>query len=196
MTDQHDSRPGEVTRILVELREGDRAAHERLIPLVLDELRSIARRLMRDERVGHVLQPTALVNEAMLRLLGDQNPDWHHRQQFLAVAAGCMRRVLVDHARSRDAEKRGGDWQQVTLTESLRDGETIDLDVLALHGALEELAELDPRQATIVELRYIGGMTLQETAEHLGVGTTVVSTDWAMARAWLYNELTGDASDD
>ncbi|MEM7244406.1 MAG: sigma-70 family RNA polymerase sigma factor [Acidobacteriota bacterium] len=184
----------QVTVVLRELREGDASAYERLVPLVNDELRAIARRLMRDQRVGHTLQPTALVNEALIRLLGQSGGEYDDRRHFLAIAAGCMRRVLVDHARTKGAEKRGGDWRRVSLHEELAPGGERELAVLDLHEALVRLAELDERQAQVVELRYFGGMTVEETAEHLGVSPSTVKLDWTAARLWLHRELADDAS--
>ncbi|MEM7247749.1 MAG: ECF-type sigma factor [Acidobacteriota bacterium] len=191
MSESASASPGEVTRVLADLRGGDRGAYDRLVPLVHGALHSIARRLMRDERCDHALQATALVNEAVIRLLGEPEPSWRDRGQLLAVAAGAMRRILVDQARERDAAKRGGAWTRVTLEESTGGDESSELDILELHAALEKLAALDARQARIVELRYFGGLTLDETADCLGVSAVTVSSDWAMARAWLYARLGG-----
>ena len=185
--------PGEVTRILGEMREGDESAAARLFPLVYSELRALAGALFRRERAGHTLQPTAVVHEAWIRLAGGKEPDYRDRTHFLAVAARAMRQVLVDHARGRDREKRGGQWQKVTLAED-RDapsGPEGDVEILALNDALEALAQLHERQARIVELRYFGGLSVPEAAEVLGVATRTVEKDWTMAKAWLLRALRG-----
>ncbi|MEM7246110.1 MAG: ECF-type sigma factor [Acidobacteriota bacterium] len=184
--------PGEVTNLLRELREGKRESQDQLIVLVQAELRRIAGALMKGERRGHSLQPTALVNEAWLRLNSGREPDWKDRRQFLAIAAGAMRRVLVEHARERSAAKRGAGWRQVTLGGSGHEAATPadDVDVLALHQALERLHALHERQARVIELRWFGGMTLDEVAEELGVSDWTVKQDWTIGRAWLHGELT------
>ncbi|MEM7245647.1 MAG: sigma-70 family RNA polymerase sigma factor [Acidobacteriota bacterium] len=190
---------GEVTRLLGELREGRRDAHHELIPLVQDELQRIAGALMKGERQGHSLQPTALVNEAWLRLVGDASPDWQNRRQFLAIAAVAMRRVLVEHARARGRDKRGGGWRRVTLGSP--QGQLVspaaDVEILALHQALERLQAIHERQARVIELRWFGGLTLDEVAEELEVSDWTVKQDWAVGRAWLESELTrGHAAGD
>lgn len=180
--------------LLRRLADGDREAADELLPRVHDELRAIAARAMRGERAGHTLQPTALVHEAWLEVVGDDCPVFNGRSHFLAVASIAMRRFLVDHARARGREKRGGGWQRVTLDERVPDREeAFDVDVLALHEALEELERLDARQARVIELRFFGGLSIPETAEVLGVGTTTVQVDWSMARAWLTLRLRGPA---
>jgi len=182
---------GEVTSLLKRIQEGDERAPEELIPLVFDELRRLARHYMRNERVGHTLQPTALVNEAYMRLAGYDRMDWQSRSHFIGVAASVMRQVLIDYARKRTAAKRGGDEQPVELNENLdgllsnqQSAELIDLDV-----ALSKLAEMNERHAKIIELRYFGGLTVEETAEALGVSPVTVKRDWAVARAWLKTQL-------
>ena len=148
---------------------------------------------MRGERTGHTLQPTALVHEAWIEVVGDDCPVFNGRTHFLAVASIAMRRLLVDHARGRGREKRGGGWRRVTLDERLPDqGQPFDVDALSLHEALEELEQLDERQARVIELRFFGGLSIPETAEVLGIGTTTVQVDWSMARAWLTLRLRGE----
>lgn len=187
-------RSGEVTRLLHEAGAGSADAVERLYPLVYDELRAVAGRCFRSERAGHTLQPTAVVHEAWMRLVGSDQPAYANRCHFLAIAATTMRRVLVDHARARDSRKRGGDQTRVTLVPGADEAAgapdpDVDAAVLSLHAALEELALLDERHARIVELRYFGGLTTEEIAEHLGVSERTVRGDWAMARAWLKRRL-------
>jgi len=180
---------GEVSRLLAEVRLGQSDALDRLMPLVYRELRRIASHQMRGERVGHTLQPTALVHEAFLRLV-DQNPDnWHNRAQFFGVAGQLMRRLLVDHARRRRAAKRG---IPVTLNEEIfKRGPGADQteEILAVDEVLARLAELDPRQARIVELRYFGGLTVEETAQAMGIATRTVKLDWAMAKGWMKSQM-------
>ena len=162
-----------------------------LMPRLYEELRAIAQTVFAGERASHTLQPTAVVHEAYLRLAQGRAFDWTDRAQFLAVAATAMRRLLIDHARAQRTRKRGGGAQRVTLDESLVPFERRDLDLLALEGALSELAALHARQHRVVELRFFGGLTIPETAHVLGVGTTTVEDDWAMARAWLMRRLAG-----
>ncbi len=157
---------------------------ERLMPLVYDELRRLAGRYLRSEGPSATLAPTSLVHEAYLRLAGQDRARWQDRTHFFRVAAQMMRRVLVDHYRARRARKRGGGLK-VTLAEAALVSPPLDLDVLALDHALEELARLDPQQATIVEMRFFGGLTVEETAAALGIGSATVKRDWAMARAWI-----------
>jgi RNA polymerase sigma factor (TIGR02999 family) len=178
----------DVTTLLALYREGRRDALEQLVPLVYAELRRVAARALRGERQGHTLQPTALVHEAYVKLLGQQTP-WQDRAHFLGCAARIMRNLLVDHARARRAEKRGGAGLTVTLGEGLAIEAARDLDVLALHEALEQLAALDARQARVVELRYFGGLSVEETAEVLDVSQATVYAEWAVARAWLRRRL-------
>ncbi|MEM7247012.1 MAG: ECF-type sigma factor [Acidobacteriota bacterium] len=185
--------PGAATLLLRRLAEGESRAGDELLELLQDELSRLAAACFRRESPGHTLQPTALINEAWLRLVGSEQPNYENRSHFLGIAATVMRRVLVEHARRRGAEKRGGNWGRVTLDERKVSNDPplgFDADVLALHQALERLAELSPRQATIVELRWFGGMTLREVAKHMGLVTRTVEKDWAIARAWLRRELT------
>lgn len=176
----------EVTRLLEALNAGDGDARERLIPLVYDELRKLAGGYMSRERPGHTLQPTALVNEAWLKLADQSRVEWKGRAHFFGIAAQAMRRILVDHHRRRSAARRAG--QAVTLIDA---AETFDdpLDFIILDDALDKLAELDPRAARIVELRFFGGLTVEETAEVLDVSVPTVKRDWRMAKAWLYRRL-------
>jgi RNA polymerase sigma factor (TIGR02999 family) len=184
---------GEVTELLAELRLGRKDALDRLMPLVYRELRRIAGNQMRDERVGHTLQPTALVHEAFLRLVDQSRADWQSRAQFLGVSAQLMRRLLVDHARKRHAAKRG---IPVTLNEEIlqrNPGADQTEEILAVDEVLARLGELDPRQARVVELRYFGGLSVEETAEAMGIATRTVKLDWAMAKGWMQSQLSPGA---
>jgi RNA polymerase sigma factor (TIGR02999 family) len=180
----------EVTNLLRSWGRGGDDAADRLLAVIYDDLHAQAARAMRREGGEHTLQATALVHEAYLRLVGQRHVDWKNRAHFFAIAAQAMRRVLVDHARGRLAEKRGGGVEKVTLSEAGAASHDNDaIDVLALHDALERLAVLDPDQARVVELRYFGGMNIDETAETLGVSAATVKREWAVARAWLKREL-------
>ena len=183
------SAPQDVTGLLLAWRTGDDEALARLTPLVYDELHRLARRYMRGEQTGHQLQTTALVNEAYLRLVDSRRVGWRNRAHFFAVAAQLMRRVLVDVARRQRFQKRGRDWQKVTLPDGFEPAVASDTDIVAVDDALQELARLDPRKARVVELRFFGGLSLEETAEALGVSTDTVGRDWRAARAWLSREL-------
>ena len=181
---------GQVTQLLDRWRSGDDEALDRLIPLVHEELKRVARHHMRSERAGHTLQPTALINEAYLRLIGLTNVAWDGRSHFFAVSAGIMRRILIDHARKRQAAKRGGNQAQVPIDESLSlFAPERSEELLALDDALTRLAKLDPRQTQVVELRYFAGLTVDETAAVLGISPKTVKRDWAVARAWLRAEI-------
>lgn len=179
-----------MTLLLTAWRNGDTSAADQLMPLIYDELHRSAARAMRGESTGHTLQPTALVNEAYLRLVDQSRAVWQNRAQFFGVAAQVMRRVLVDHARARLSEKRGGGARAITL-DDLRDASLppIDVDILDLNEALEKLAALDPVQARVVELRYFTGLNIDETAEALGISPATVKREWTVARAWLRREL-------
>jgi RNA polymerase sigma-70 factor (ECF subfamily) len=184
---------GEVTRLLAELRLGGRDSLDRLIGLVYRELRRIAGRQMQGERAGHTLQPTALVHEAFLRLVGQSPADWRNRAQFFGVAAQLMRRLLVDHARRRGAAKRG---TPVTLNEEMLQqgpGASQIEEILAVDEVLARLADLNPRQARVVELRYFGGLSVEETAEVMGIAARTVKLDWAMAKGWMKSQLSARA---
>jgi RNA polymerase sigma-70 factor (ECF subfamily) len=179
----------DVTQILQEVSGGDRDAPARLMPLVYDELRRLADHYLRQERPDHTLQPTALVHEAYLKLIDQTRVDWQNRAHFFGVAAQLMRRILVDHARRHRASKRGGFQQKLTLDEAVDYSQPRDLDMVALDDALNALAQMDARQSQIVELRFFGGLTIEETAEALGVSPATVKVDWSMAKAWLRREI-------
>lgn len=179
----------EITRIL-QTGKGDGAVVNELLPVVYEQLRRIAASRLRGERVEHTLSPTALVHEVYLRLMGSEEVPWQNRVHFYAAAARGMRQVLIDHARRHRSDKRGGKWQRVTLDDALRD-DSSDVDFLDLHDALERLESLDPAGARIVELRFFAGLTLEDTANVLGLSRRKVAGDWAMARAWLSRELGG-----
>jgi RNA polymerase sigma factor (TIGR02999 family) len=181
--------PTNVTGLLLQWGKGDEGALERLIPLVHGELHRIATRCMAGERAGHSLQPTALVNEAYLRLVGAQAVDWQDRAHFLAVAARAMRRILVDHARALRYQKRGGGAAKVTFNEALVISDEPPADVVALDDALDALAAFDERKSRVIELRFFGGLTVDETASVLDVSADTVARDWRLARAWLQREL-------
>jgi len=184
--------PGEVTVLLRELRAGRAGAADQLIRLVYQELRRVAGACMRDERPGHTLQPTALINEAWLRLSEQTQVDWRDRAHFFGVAAQMMRRVLVDHARARLADKRGAGAEVLALDWVEIDSRAAKLDeVLAVDEALARLEQIDPQQARIVEMHYFAGMTIRETAEALQLSPRTVDREWAMAGAWLRRELSG-----
>jgi RNA polymerase sigma factor (TIGR02999 family) len=189
-----DTPASEVTTLLGALRAGDPAAQERLVQRVYADLRELAAGLMRRERTDHTLEPTALVHEAVLRLLDqDALPRAPNRRYLLAAAARAMRQVLVDHARTRQADKRGGGLHRQPLDDVLEYFSRQKLDVLAVHDALDRLARLDERQSQVVALRVFGGLTLEEVAEQLDVSVATVGNDFRMARAWLRRELAGDA---
>jgi RNA polymerase sigma-70 factor, ECF subfamily len=179
----------DVTGLLLEWRQGDRAALDKLTPLVYGELRRIAHRYMQQEREGHTLQTTALVNEAYVRLVGEQRIDWQNRAHFFAVMAQVMRRVLIDHARRRRYAKREGVAQQVPLEETTAMSDERAAELVALDEALDELMKLDARKSRVVELRYFGGLSLEETADVLEVSVMTVRRDWRVAKAWLYKAM-------
>jgi RNA polymerase sigma factor (TIGR02999 family) len=178
-----------VSEILAAWSGGDRAALDKLVALVQPELRRLARRHMRGERPGHTLQTTALVNEVYLKLAALPRPDWRGRAHFFAAASRMMRRIMVDHARERLARKRGGGAMRVDLDEGALVGEGRASELLALDEALDRLAKFDVRKCQVVEMRYFGGLTLEEIAEVLKVHPNTVARDWSAARAWLYAEL-------
>ena len=178
----------DVTRMLQEWSAGDPSAADRLLPVLYGELHRLAASYLRRERTGHTLQSTALVNEAWMKL-ADQSALWQNRAHFLGVAAQAMRRILVDHARKRSTEKRGGDGLRVTLAD-VAAKESNEVDLVRLDVALEKLAALDERQAKMVTMRFFAGLTVEETAEALGVSEKTVKRDWAAAKAWLHREMT------
>ena len=190
MTTQSD---GTVTQLLRAWSNGEADALDRLMPLVEAELRRLARGYMGRERRGHTLQPTALVNEAFLRLTDARHIRWQDRAHFLGISARLMRRVLVDHARSRGSRKRGGDAQRVTLSDGLLTSPEPTVDLVALDRALEALASVDLRKSRVVDLRFFGGLSVEETAEVLHVSSDTIKRDWRIAKLWLLRELDGDA---
>jgi RNA polymerase sigma factor (TIGR02999 family) len=179
----------EVTDLLIQWSEGDAEALERLMPLVFEELRHLARFHFQRETDGHTLQPTALVNEVYMRLVDQRRVQWDNRRQFFAFAATLMRRILVDHAKGRRAVKRGGDVRKVPLDEALGVSDAPDVDLVALDEALSRLAAIDPRQARIVELRHFAGLGNEEIAEVLDISPTTVKREWKTARLWLYQTM-------
>jgi RNA polymerase sigma-70 factor (ECF subfamily) len=181
-----------VTHLLVAWGQGDESALNRLIPLVHRELRQIAKRCMRGERAGHSLQATALVNEAFLRLVDAQHVNWQNRTHFLAVAARLMRRILVDHARSKGYQKRGGGRVNVTLDAALVVTDESRPDLVALDDALMALAAVDERKSCVIELRFFGGLSVEETAAFLKVSPETIKRDWRLAKAWLAREMSRD----
>lgn len=181
--------PRDVTGLLVRWGNGDQAALEELTPLVYDELRRLARAYLRHERQGHTLESTALVHEAYMRLVGQREVQWQSRNQFFGIAASLIRRILVDHARARLAAKRGGSSVKLSLDEAMAAAEKKDLDLIALNDALKALSETDSQQARIVELRYFAGLTIEETAEVIGISPATVKRDWLVAKAFLKREM-------
>jgi RNA polymerase sigma factor (TIGR02999 family) len=179
----------QVTRLLRDWSNGDQSALDRLTPLVYSELRRLAGRYLRKERPDHTLQSTALVHEAFIRLVDQRDVKWQNRAHFFGVAAQMIRRILVDHARGRHASKRGSGAPKLSLDEALATPERKDLDLIALDDALNSLAKIDPQQARIVELRFFTGLTVEETAEVLGISPATVKRDWVTAKAWLYRDI-------
>ena len=181
--------PKGVTQLLEKWSNGDQSALDELMALLYDELRRLASAYLRRERPDHTLQPTALVNEAYMRLVDQRHTTWQNRAQFFGIAAQLMRRILVDHARAHYAAKRGGPQYAISLSQVDRFARQPDVKLLALHDALDELATIDPQQGRIVEQRFFGGLSIEETAEVLGVSHATVERDWKMARAWLRREM-------
>ncbi|MFT3744555.1 MAG: sigma-70 family RNA polymerase sigma factor [Pyrinomonadaceae bacterium] len=184
--------PEEITQILVEWRSGDEQAIERLFPIVYNELKRQARRYLRRERSDHTLQPTALVHEAYMRLAGTSTPPIENRVHFFGIASRIMRQILVDHARQRNAEKRGGTVQRFSLEELDILPEQSAGDLLALNEVLDQLEKIDERKCKVVEMRFFGGLSENEIAEVLGVSEKTVRRDWNFAKLWLYRELSGE----
>lgn len=183
---------GAATRLLIASTGGDRGALDAMMPLVYQELHRLAAHYLSGERVGHTLQPTALVHEAYLRLIDQRRVDWRNRAQFLGVAAGVMRRILINHARDRSAEKRGGgEREQVSLSLLEDSSQAPQVELLDLDAALRRLAELDARKAKVVELRFFGGLTMEEIAEVLDTSRATAEREWSFARAWLFDALEG-----
>jgi RNA polymerase sigma-70 factor, ECF subfamily len=184
----------QTTELLDQARRGDRAAADVLMPLVYNELRALAQSYLANERAGHTMQATALVNEAYLRMVDQTRVDWQDRTHFFCIAAEMIRRILVDHARARSAIKRGGGRNRVTLSEGaeLLDDHEEGIDLIALDTAMNELARHNERQARVVELRFFGGMTVEQTAAALNVSERTVKADWRFARAWLHRAIGGN----
>ncbi|MFL6216830.1 MAG: sigma-70 family RNA polymerase sigma factor [Blastocatellia bacterium] len=183
------SSPSDVTLLLVDWCKGNEYALDELMPLVYNELHRLAARYLRRERQGHTLQPTALINEVYLRIIDQRQVNWQNRAQFFGVAAQMMRRILVDHARAHLYAKRGGGAQKLSFDDAMAVPVERDLDLLALDDALASLTEMDPQQGRIVELRFFGGLTIEETAEVLDISPATVKRDWNWAKAWLYREI-------
>lgn len=193
MSDQHAERTTAVTDWLLELGRGDKRGLDEMLPVVYDELHRLAVQYLSREDPGHTLQPTALVHEAYLRLVDQRRVDWRNRAQFLGVAAGMMRRILINHARQRVARKRGGGAQQVSLSLVESPSGRPEVELIALEQALEQLATLDPRKAQVVELKFFAGLSAREIAEVMGISDATVEREWAFARAWLYTAIDGAA---
>jgi len=191
-----DASPGDVTSLLNKLADGDRQAGAQLVPLVYNELRRLAARCLQRERENHTLQATALVHEAYLKLTAQRSARWQNRAQFFALAAQAMRRILVDYARTQQRIRRGGKQQKVTLDEALLVSPDRTEELIAVHESLSRLEKLDPRQSQIVELRYFGGLTVEEVAEVLRVSSKTVTREWNTAKAWLYGDLKERHGDD
>jgi RNA polymerase sigma-70 factor, ECF subfamily len=187
-----DATGGQVTLLLKAMNDGDGSAAEKLLPLVYNELHRLAASYMRRERPDHTLQPTALINEAYLRL-ANQGLDWQSHQHFVAVAANVMRRVLVDHARAHNANMRGGDLHRVELEDDIAISQKSSEEVIALHDALNRLETVNPRQVKVVELRYFAGLSIEEIGAILKLSPRSVKRDWALARIWLFREIQGPA---
>jgi RNA polymerase sigma factor (TIGR02999 family) len=183
--------PTQVTELLRRWNGGDVAAREALVPLVYDELRRLARYYLASQRSDHTLQSTAIVHEAYLRLAGHDNVHWENRSHFFAVAAQLMRRILVDHARKRNAAKRGGANLTLLVDEAAEPSSRREMDLVALDDALKALAALDERQSRIVELRFFGGLSIEDTSRVLEISPATVKREWSTARAWLYEEISG-----
>ena len=186
----------DVTGLLVNWSNGDQQALEELMPLVYGELRRLAKAYLRRERSDHTLQSTALVNEAFLRLVNQRNVQWKNRAHFYAIAAQMIRRILVDYARSHRAEKRGSGAVMLALDEAVAASQKSNVDLLGLNDALDRLAELDSRQSRLVELRFFAGLSIEETAEVMQTSTATIKREWNSARAWLFREITSNATYD
>jgi RNA polymerase sigma factor (TIGR02999 family) len=186
-----DNEPKDVTQLLIRLTDGNTQVLDDLLPLIYGELRQFANRYLRRERSDHTLQPTALVHEAYLKLVDQKNVRWQNRAHFFGVAANMMRRILVDHARKHTADKRGGEAEKLPLEEEILvvSSDEKSMELLALDEALENLAKIDEQKSRIVELRYFGGLSVEETAEVLGVSPITVKRQWRMAKAWLFGQI-------
>ena len=191
MSDPVPERTTAVTDWLLELGRGDKAGLDQMLPVLYDELHRLAEAYLRREDPGHTLQPTALVHEAYLRLIDQRRVDWRNRAQFLGVAAGIMRRILVDHARGRAARKRGGGAEAVSLSLVEAPSGRPEVELIALEQALEQLTARDPRKAQVVELKFFGGLSAREIAEVMGISDATVEREWTFAKAWLYKAIEG-----
>ena len=187
--------PNEITERLIAWGAGDRAALDQLLPVVYQELRRMAGNYLRQENPGHTLQPTALVHEAWLRLINQARVNWRNRAQFFGVAAQMMRRILVDHAKAKHREKRGGDAVKLSLDDVINLSRERAAELLALDDALDELTRVDERKSRVIELRYFGGFSVEETAQILGVSPETVMRDWKLAKAWLYQQIRQEADE-
>jgi RNA polymerase sigma factor (TIGR02999 family) len=183
--------PQEFTQLLVNWRNGDKGALDQMTPVMYEELRRLARHFLAGERSDHTLQPTALVHEAYMRLVDQRSVDWKNRAHFLGVAASMMRRILINHARANQAAKREGFTQAIALEDALGVFTNPQVDLLELNTALHQLAEMDPQQGRVVELRYFGGLTIEETAEVMGISPATVKREWGTARLWLMQQIEG-----
>lgn len=189
----HGKTSGQVTELLVRWRGGDQAALDNLMPLVYEELRTLAQHYLRRERPDHTLQSTALVHEAYVRLVGQNSPPWQSRAHFFGIAARLMRQILVEHARAHQAAKRGGHAFKLTLDDAIALPQPADVDLVALDDALQRLSTLDTRQSRIVELRFFAGLSIEDAAEVLDISRATVAREWTIARAWLYREIARSA---
>jgi RNA polymerase sigma factor (TIGR02999 family) len=189
----NEAQSGEITQLLVAWSHGEETALEMLTPIIYGELRRLAQCYMRQERADHTLQSTAVVHEAFIRLI-DQNVEWKSRAHFFAIAAKMMRRILVDHARAKSTSKRGAGMPRVAIDEQAMESQERNVDLVALDEALEHLAKIDPQRSRIVELRYFGGLSNEESANILGISPATVQRQWSGAKAWLYRELSSGES--
>jgi RNA polymerase sigma-70 factor (ECF subfamily) len=196
MTDESDSPSGAVTQWLLDWGRSDKKGLDRMLPVVYEELHRMAAHYLSQEATGHTLQPTALVHEAYLRLVDQRRVDWRNRAQFLGLAASMMRRILVNHARDRTARKRGGNPERVSLSLVESPSGRPDVELIALEDALQKLAGLDQRKGRVVELKFFGGLTIDEIAEVLGISAATVEREWAFARAWLYDAIEGAGAEE
>ena len=191
MTDESDSPSGAITQWLLDWGRSDKKGLDQMLPVVYEELHRMAAHYLSREATGHTLQPTALVHEAYLRLVDQRRVDWRNRAQFLGLAASMMRRILVNHARDRAARKRGGNPERVSLSLVESPSGRPDVELIALEDAMQRLAALDERKSRVVELKFFGGLTIDEIAEVLGLSAATVEREWAFARAWLYDAIEG-----
>ena len=196
MTDDSDSPSGAITQWLLDWGRSDKKGLDQMLPVVYEELHRLAAHYLSREATGHTLQPTALVHEAYLRLVDQRRVDWRNRAQFLGVAASMMRRILVNHARDRAARKRGGNPERVSLSLVESPSGRPDVELIALEDALQRLTALDERKSRVVELKFFGGLTIDEIAEVLGISAATVEREWAFARAWLYDAIEGAGADE